>query len=134
MLGPTYRFTGYNATGQVLAIGAIAVDPRRWKYASDGSITDEASGTADAVAQAGTLANGAYVNGTTQDNTPGAAKWIGGQFELTVTAPASSAGDVVVYCERSVDGGTTWPDAGQGEWLWTFTFSGAATKRKTVEL
>lgn len=132
MLGPTYRFTIYNATGQTLAANAVTIKPRRWKYGTDGSITDEASGVADTLAQTATLANATYKTGTTQDNLTN--KYIGGFFEITITAPASSAGDVIIYCERSVDGGTTWPDNGRGEWVATINFTAAATKRDVVEL
>ena len=132
MLGPTYRFTAYNATGQTLAANAVTIKPRRWKYASDGSLTDEASGAADTLAQTSTLANAAYKTGTTQDNTTN--KYLGGFFEITITTPASSNGDVSIYCERSVDGGTTWPDNGRGELVTTINFVGVATKRDTIEL
>lgn len=132
MLGPTYRFTIYNSTGQTLAANAVTIKPRRWKYGTDGSLTDEASGTAEILAQTAALANATYKPGATQDNAT--LKYIGGQFEITATAPASSAGDVTVYCERSVDGGTTWPDNGMGEWVYSFNFTAAATKRQTVEL
>ena len=132
MLGPTYRFTAYNGTGQTLAIGAITVKPRRWKYGTDGSLTDEATGAADVLAQSATLANGAYKTGTTIDNTTN--KYIGGFWEITVTAPTSASGTVKIYCERSVDGGTTWPDNGSGAWIKSFAFTAAGTKRDVVEI
>lgn len=132
MLGPTYRFTIYNATGQTLAANAVTIKPRRWKYGTDGSLTDEATATADTLAQTATLANVTYKTGTTQVNTTD--KYIGGQFEITVTAPASSVGTVKVYCERSVDAGTTWPDSGLGVWIATFSFTAAGTKRDVVEI
>lgn len=132
MLGATYRFTLHNACGQTLAANAVTVKPRRWKYGTDGSLTDEASGTADVLAQTATVANAAYKVGTTQDNTTN--KYIGGFFEITVTAPTSAAGNVTLRIERSVDGGTTWPDNGQGVEVKTFTFTAAGTKRDTVEL
>lgn len=132
MLGPTYRFTGYNSTSQVLPANAITIKPRRWKYGADGSLTDEATGAVDVLAQTATLANAAYKPGTTIDNT--VTKHIGGFFEITATAPASSNGNIDVYCERSVDGGTTWPDNGRGEWIATFKFNTAGTKRDVVEL
>lgn len=132
MLGQTYRFTAYNGTGQTLAANAITIKPRRWKYGTDGSLTDEASGTADVLAQTATLANTSYKTGNTQDNTT--LKYIGGFFEITITAPTSSNGDVIIYRENSVDGGTTWPDNGGGEWLMTKNFTAAGTKRDTVEI
>lgn len=132
MLGATYRFTLYNACGQTLAANAVTVKPRRWKYGTDGSLTDEASGTGDVLAQTATLANAAYKVGTTQDNTTN--KYIGGFFEITVTAPTSAVGNITIFCERSVDGGTTWPDNGQGVRVKTFNFTTSGTKRDTVEL
>ena len=132
MLGPTYRFTIYNSTGQTLAANAVTIKPRRWKYGTDGSLTDEASGTAEILAQTATVVNAAYKVGTTQVNTTD--KYIGGFFEITVTAPASSNGDVTVYCERSVDAGTTFPDNGQGVWVKGFNFTTSGTKRDVIEV
>jgi len=132
MLGATYRFTAYNACGQTLAANAITIKPRRWKFGTDGSLTDEASGTADILGQTAILANVAYKNGTTQDNTTN--KYIGGFFEITVIAPTSANGNIIIYHEHSVDGGTTWPDNGKGELIKTFNFSTAETQRATAEL
>lgn len=132
MLGQTYRFTILNSTGQTLAANAVTIKPRRWKYASDGSLTDEASGAADVLAQAATLANAAYKNGTAQDNTVN--KYIGGFFEISITAPASSAGNITVWRQNSVDGGTTWPTDGLGEPCAQVRFTAAGTKVTTIEL
>lgn len=132
MLGPTYRFTIQNTTGQTLAANAVTIKPRRWKYGTDGSLTNEASGVADVLAQTATLVNGGFKTGTTQDNLTD--KYIGGFFEFTATAPATSLGNVLVYCERSVDGGTTWEDSGLGERVETLNFTAAGTKRATFKV
>ena len=133
MLGPTYRFTIQNTTGQTLAANAVTVKPRRWKYGTDGSLADEASGVADVLAQTATLANAAFKAGNTQDNLTN--KYIGGFFEFTATAPVSSLGNVDLYLERSVDGGTTWPDNGIGTgWVATLNFTAAGTKRDVIEV
>lgn len=134
MLGPTYRFTVYNATGQTLAANAVTIKPRRWKYGTDGSLTDEASGTADMLAQTATLLSAAYKTGTTQDNTTTPNKYIGGIFEIKVTAPVSSNGNVTIFLERSVDGGTTWPDNGRGGIVKTLTFIAAGTQYYVLEI
>lgn len=131
-LGATYRFAIENKTGQTLAANAVTIKPRRWKYSTDGSITDEASGVADVLAQGATVANAAFAVGTTQDNTTN--KYIGGFFEITVIAPASSSGDVIIYIQRSVDGGTTWPDNALGSFADGINFTAAGTKRKTLRL
>ena len=132
MLGPTYRFTAFNTTGQTLVANAITIKPRRWKYASDGSLSDEVTGATDILAQSSSMSNSTFKTGATQDNTT--TKYIGGFFEITASAPLSSVGDVTIYLERSVDGGTTWPDNGRGTWVCTFSFTSSGTKRDVVEL
>lgn len=132
MLGPTYRFTIYNALGQTLAANAVTILQRRWKFATDGSITDEASGTADILSQTSAVANTVYKAGVTQDNTGN--KYIGGIFEIKVTAPASSNGTVDIYLEKSVDGGTTWPSNGAGIGVKQFRFATAGTKYDVIEV
>lgn len=132
MLGPTYRFAIYNATGQTLAANAVTILPRRWKFGTDGSITNEASGTTDILGQTSTLANATYKTGTTQDNTTN--KYIGGIFEIKVIAPTSANGNVTIFLDRSVDGGTTWPDNGRGVIIKTFVFTAAGTQYYTIEV
>ena len=110
----------------------MTIKPRRWKYGTDGSITDEASGTADILAQTATVANTVYKAGTTQDNTTN--KYIGGIFEIKVIAPTSSNGTLAIILDKSVDGGTTWPDNGRGVRVDTFTFTSAGTQYKVIDV
>ena len=42
-LGPDFRFTIYNSTGQTIAAGGIIVRYKGWKYANDASVTFEPS-------------------------------------------------------------------------------------------
>ena len=42
-LGPDFRFTIYNSTGQTIAAGGIIVRYKGWKYANDASVTFESS-------------------------------------------------------------------------------------------
>lgn len=132
MLGPTYRFTIYNALGQTLAANAVTILPRRWKFGTDGSITNEASGTSDVLGQTSTLANATYKAGTTQDNTTN--KYIGGIFEIKIIAPASSNGSVTIFLDKSVDGGTVWPDNGRGVVIRTFTITASGTYIYNLEV
>lgn len=48
-----------------------------------------------------------YRTGSTWSNT--ASGWLGGEFSISCFGPSGASGNVVVYLETSVDGGTTWP-------------------------
>ncbi len=127
----TYRFKVLNSTGQTIATDSIFVRARRVKFDSAGALSYEGS-EATVFSYASTLATATYQAGTTQDNTTN--KWLGGDFEFTVTAPASSAGDVVLYFERSTDGGTDFDDDGLGEVVAVLNFTTSGTKRVTFSL
>lgn len=127
MLGHTYRFTVKNETGQTIAASSIFVRARRWKFSSDGSLAFEAS-ESTVLSNSSTLANGSFLAGTTQDNTTD--KWVGGQFEFTVTAPTSANGNVICYVERSTDGGTDWDSNGLGRVVAVLNFTASGTKTK----
>lgn len=126
MLGPTYRFQVLNSTGQTIAVAGISVRVRRFKYGTDGSATFESS-QATAISTGGTTANGAYATSSTIDNTTD--KYLGGSAEFTVVAPTSASGNVTLYLQRSVDGGTTWGDDGLGVQVATLNFTASGTKR-----
>lgn len=131
MLGRNYRFTAKNETGQTIAAAATTVNARRYKFASDGSITFETA-EANILSNAATLANGAYTAEDAVDNS--ADKWLGGTFEFVVIAPASSNGNVILYYEESTDGGTDWPDSGLSHVVAVLNFTVAGTKRTTLQL
>ena len=131
MLPKTYRFQIMNETGQTLADGAVTIKAVRYKFTSGGAVSYEGSeGTA--FSTAGTTADDAYLNGTTQDNS--ANLYVGGHFELTVTAPASAAGNVTCFLQRSMDGGTTFDGDGLGEIVAAINFTTSGTKVKTFEV
>lgn len=130
-LGLTYRVVIQNTTGQTISANNVTVKQRAWKFGTDGSITFE--GSAQTIYSNGsTQATATYVNGTTQDNSTN--KWIGATLEFTVTAPASSNGDVVLWLDRSVDGGTTWSDNGLGQVIGILNFTTSGTKRRVIHI
>jgi hypothetical protein len=61
-------------------------------------------------------------------------KWVGATIEFTVIAPASSNGDVVLYIDRSLDDGTTFPDNGLGQVIAVLNFTTSGTKRRTIHI
>lgn len=109
MLGRNYRFSVNNQGGVNVD---VTIQARRWKYASDGSLSFDSEVevfNVSAIASSTT----AWSTGTAQDNSTD--KWIGADLEVAITPSASATGGVTVQVERSTDGGTTWPSAGLGE-------------------
>lgn len=122
MLGRNYRFRIQNTQNQAIT---CALTARLWKFASDGSITWSSEVTLIAsgsvAATTGTTASSNYDNSTD--------KWIGAELTLSTTAAVTTngTGAVAVTLERSTDGGTTWPTAGQGEFVGGYTVTAADT-------
>lgn len=134
MLGPTYRFRLLNSTGQSLAQNSVTLKTIREKFTSAGALSLEGSeaSLAFATLAAGVLTTGSYDATATQDNTTNL--YLGGTFVWTVTAPASSNGNVTVWLQHSTDGGTTWPDDGEGIQMPLLNFTTSGTKRKEFRL
>ena len=152
MLPRNYRFTVQNITGQTIAANGIVVHMRRWKRASDGSITFEATEAtvldnptvlaaatfADIItplpggAPVPQLATGGYQDGTAQDNSTD--KWEGGTIDFRATAPVSANGSVILFFKRSTDGGTTFDDDAIAIELDRLSFTAAGTKRLTLQI
>lgn len=131
-LGHAYRFVVENKTGQTLAANAVKVYGRRWKFATDGALTLEA-GEATLMDNGSTIGTGAFASGTTVDNSTD--KYLGGDFIFSVTAPASSNGDVVLYLQRSTDGGTRWPDdANYAKRVQILNFTTSGTKSRNFSV
>lgn len=127
MLGHTYRFQAKNETGVSVD---VTVKGRRYKFASDGSLSFDAESTE---ASAAGIANGAVGNGATRDNSSD--KWLGGKFvAAAVAASGSPSGNVTIYFQRSTDGGTTWPDDEEGVQVATIPFTATGTKRHDFSL
>lgn len=121
MFGSHYRLVAVNSQGASVTVTAKI---KRSKFASDGSLTLEASPVtllnAVSVGAAGTSASSAVDNTTD--------KYMFGEVEFTVVA--TSTGVVALYLSRSVDGGATWPDAGKGQLIGVIDFAGAGTQRR----
>jgi hypothetical protein len=119
MLGHTYRFTVNNQCGQTL--DSVTIKSRRWKFASDGSITFDSEVTVYSEASIANSAT-AWVSDTAIDNSSD--KYVGADLEITIDPPASSCtGAVSIQIERSTDGGTDWPTAGNGEPVASYYFN-----------
>ena len=139
ILGPTYRFVVENRTGQTIsAANGIIVRHKGWKFFTDGSIVFNSNFTPVIVlstlpvSNTSTLTNLSFLYSDLIDNI--SPKLIGTTIEFTVTAPASSNGNVILYLERSIDGGSTWPDTGLGQPIGFINFTTSGTKRITINL
>ena|SRR5579884_409319 len=132
MLGRTYRFVYYNGTGQALPSSSpIVTKARRWNFNSSGVQTWEAS-EANIDSTGNALAPGSYQAGGNTDNSTNA--YLGGTFKFQVTTSLSSNGPFIVYLQRSTDGGTSWPDNGEGDVVWQKNITGSSTFTGEVEL
>lgn len=130
MLAKCYRITAYNSTTQTLAAHGLVMTGRRWKYNS-GDLAYESSEAA-LIDNSSGLTNASYLSTSTIDNS--STLYFGGDFKVTVIAPASSVGSVVIYYEVSTDGGSTWPTAGRGYIAKTIAVPSAGTYSENFRL
>jgi hypothetical protein len=129
MLAKTYRFTVYNSTGATVATATVKAI--RKKFDTSGALSFE--GSEGTVASVSALGTGSYSSGSTVDNSSD--KYVGGDFEFEVVISAGSpSGDVLVYYQRSTDGGTSYDTDGYGDVVGVLNFTGTGTKRVTFEL
>ena len=119
----TYKFVLYNDTGVTIATGDVDISIRQAKYDSDGALSYAAS--AATRTNAGTIATNAYsAIGSNFDNSSDL--YLG--FDGTLSAVTTGSGDVSLWLAGSPDGGTTFPDNGEGILLAVINFTAAATK------
>lgn len=119
MLGHTYRYQVYNGTGVSVT---VTVKDRKWKFGTDGSLTDATEATQFSSVSVSTVS---YSNGSTVDNSSD--KYLGASLVATFAPGASATGSVTLYLQRSTDGGTTWPSDGLGEFIGAHYFAASAT-------
>ena len=113
-LGRNYRLRAWNTQNQAITVAILA---RRFKFGTDGSITDDTESTL--LTSVSVAASGGVQVGGNIDNSAGADKWMGANLTVAFTAAVTTNGaeTVSLYLQQSTDGGTTWP------------FDGAATRR-----
>ena len=99
ILGHTYRWQAYNGTGVTVT---VTVKARLWKFASDGSRTDDSESTPISASAISTVS---YGNSSSVDNS--SAKQLGADLTVTFSPGSSATGRVVLYLQKSTDGGTT---------------------------
>lgn len=130
-LAHAYRFTVFNGTGQTIAANAVRVKSRRWKFSSTGSLVYEGS-EVELLNNGSMISNSNYSSSSTIDNSSDL--YIGGDFSFHVTAPSSANGDVLLYYDRSTDGGSTWNSNGLGTLVCVLNFTTSGTKIKSFSI
>lgn len=100
MLGHTYRYAAYNASG---ASVDVTITELRWKFSSNGAVVWSSETTR---MNAQTVADAAQEESSTIDNSTDL--YIGAQLTV-VAAGSGSDGVVTIFLEQSTDGGTDWP-------------------------
>lgn len=112
MLGHTWRLRASNTQNQSVT---VTVTARRWKFASDGSITWSAEQTLISAASL-SASTGTSASSTVDNSTD---KYIGAELTVSMTAASATngSGTVALTIERSTDGGTTWPTQDLGQWV-----------------
>lgn len=122
MLGHEFRLRASNTQNQAIT---VTLKARYWKFSSAGAIVYSAEQTlinaVSVAATTGTTASSDIDNSTDL--------YIGAEFTLSCTAAATTngTGTLAITLERSTDGGTTWPTAGQGESVGAYTVTAADT-------
>jgi len=126
MLGHTWRLRASNTQNQSVT---VTVTARRWKFASDGSITWSAEQTLISAASL-SASTGTSASSTVDNSTD---KYIGAELTVSMTASSATNGTGAVACtiERSTDAGTTWPTQDKGEFVGAYTLvSGDGTNAR----
>lgn len=119
MLGHTYRYQVYNGTG----VGCtVTLTERPWKFDSSGARVDASE---SARISAVSIATVSYDESSTIDNS--SVLNLGADVVITLTPASSATGSLLVYLQRSTDGGTTWPSDGKGQPLAGHYFSASST-------
>lgn len=124
-----WRIVVDNRSGSALAASANTIKYRRFKFASDGSLSDE--GSENSLTITASLGNNTVYTSSGIDNAT--AKYMGAQFRMEIASSASCTGTVTAYIQVSTDGGTTWADvtsgAVRGRAIMSTTDNSAAAKK-----
>jgi hypothetical protein len=126
-LAANWRIQIKNSTGATS--GAVSVKGKRWVPGSSGEINFEDS--EQTFASDTTIASGAYLSGSSISNDGVGEGYHGVQLSISITN-GSSAGNYELYLQHSSDGGTTWPDAGEGELIGVVNVGASATKKTSL--
>jgi hypothetical protein len=135
MLGAYFRIICFNNSGTSSGAtnATTTAKLKGWYISSSGVPT---WGTETTIfSNTGAITTGSYdtADATAQNNSGATNPLIGAEIELKYVSTGTPTGPVTFYLQNSDDSGTTWPDNGNGEVLWQFAPSGAATFTTVVK-
>ena len=125
ILPRNYRIHVLNSTGVTIASSGIIVKGYVWDIGTDG-LPNYTAKTFYTLGSS--LTHTSYGNSSAIDNTSD--EKIGAEGLITVITTGSPSGNLTIWLQRSEDGGTTWPDNGQGSRIGQINFTAAGTKRQ----
>lgn len=118
-LGNYFRYQVYNGTGGTVT---VTLDEKRWKYASDGSVTWS---TEQTPISASAISTASYGNSSGIDNSSD--DYLGAKLTMLMDVSSSLTGAVTLFLQHSTDGGTTWPSDGHGIPIGSYYFNASST-------
>lgn len=126
VLGASYRWQVYNGTGVSVT---CTVKEKPFKFGTDGSVTFGSESTQINAVSVSTVS---YSNSSGVNNA--SAKNLGSYLTFTAAPGSSATGTVVLFLQRSTDGGTTWPSDGLGQFVASITFAASSTSRTSTPI
>lgn len=105
-----WRVVVDNRSGSALAGSGNVIKYRRFKFGTDGSLSDE--GSENSLTITASLGNNTVYTSSGIDNATG--KYMGAQFRMEIASSGSCTGTITCYIQVSTDGGTTWADVTSG--------------------
>lgn len=106
-----WRVVVDNRSGAALAAASNLIKYRRFKFGTDGSLTDE--GSENSLTITNSLGNNTVYTSSGIDNAT--AKYMGAQFRMEIPQGAgSNTGTITAYIQVSTDAGSTWADVTSG--------------------
>lgn len=130
-LAANWRIQVKNATGATS--GAVSAKGKRWKPGISGEIDHE--DTEQTFLSVASIASGAFAAPSNPgiSNDGAGEGYYGAQLSISITN-GSSAGNYEIYLQHSSDGGTTWPDDGEGELIGVIAVDVSATKKTNLSI
>lgn len=107
-----YRFSVKNNCGQTIAVSGVEVTGRRVKFDSTGVLNYESTEKQFFVNNS-TILNNGWLAGQQISNSGASDSWLGGDFTFKIVGPASAAGDVQLFLDKSQNG-TIWDSPSSG--------------------
>ena len=135
MLPDNWRITIYNDTGVTIDASKITIK-YRGKYLDSNGKLNYGSESSDVASQSGTIADGAYNNGTTVDNGAETNPFVEADVFIQCDLSSNTGtpdGNVEFYLDKSTADTPDFPDDGGGERFCVINFPNAKSDKDRVK-